>query len=194
MLADWECEIAPDAPVIDAAWAGFLDLRRHPEQVAAIAELAQLPALGPALLRLNAADSPVFTAKCDVWKAGEVDPDELDSTRERATHAVASYIDLLPATERTWSSPETAAAWSRSVCALLGNIPVRQCRVDLVIRAAFFTPVEMGIGISCYCTGCGANESEAAEMLSQAVRALSDAAARVSGTAGLPTRDAKESG
>ena len=42
MEADWEFEIASDAPVIDAAWTGFVDLKLQPERVTEISELSQL--------------------------------------------------------------------------------------------------------------------------------------------------------
>ena len=45
MEADWEVEIGGDAPVIDACWEGFVDLRRAPERAGAVAGSAELPAL-----------------------------------------------------------------------------------------------------------------------------------------------------
>lgn len=173
MEADWEFEIAPDAPVIDAAWAGFVDLRRQPERVSEIEEAVRLPALGPVLLCLNGDGSPVFTAKCDVWDAGSVDADELDASPDTAAHALACYIDVLPVDVRAWPTAEAAAEWARSLCASLKGERLGQCRVDLVIRSAYFAPTEKGIGITCYAAGCGATESEAAERLSRALRAFS---------------------
>ena len=38
MEADWEMEIGGSAPVIDAFWAGFEDLRRSPERAGALPE------------------------------------------------------------------------------------------------------------------------------------------------------------
>ncbi len=32
MEADWEFEVGGDAPVIEAHWPGFVDLRQNPEQ------------------------------------------------------------------------------------------------------------------------------------------------------------------
>jgi hypothetical protein len=53
MEADWEFEVGPDAaglaaPVIDALWPGFVDLRRAPELAWHLPEAAQLPALAEA--------------------------------------------------------------------------------------------------------------------------------------------------
>src|ERR1700741_1109000 len=158
MEADWEIEIgqeapiqqAPiqqgliqqgliqEAPIIDACWPGLVDLRTNPERVRELPEVHQLPALADALVRLNATDSPVWTAKCDVWPVAEpcaeFDRFELDSPVEAAVHGLACYIDLLPVSE--WVLPEKAIASCENLCARLRSVPLRCCRVDLVIRRA----------------------------------------------------------
>src|SRR5215471_12346696 len=116
MEADWEFEIAPDAPVIDAAWSGYVPLRVHPERASSLDEVASLPALEGFLTLLNAADSPVWTAKCDVWEQDAIDPDELEATPETAAHAVSCYIDLLPSSSADWSTLDAVADWCRELC------------------------------------------------------------------------------
>lgn len=175
MEADWEFEIASDAPAIDAAWPGFVNLSRHPERVAEISELSHLPALRELLLQLNAAGSGVFTSKCDVWTPGEVDADELNADRDSVASALACYVDLLPVENIVWRTPESAAAWARSMCACLVEAALHNCRIDLVLRRAFFTAAETGIGVTCYAVGCGCSQVEAAESLTRALRAFSDA-------------------
>jgi hypothetical protein len=177
MEADWEFEIAADAPVIDAAWPGLIDLRRQPERVAEISELSHLPALRDLLLHLNGAGSGFFTSKCDVWNPGEVDADELDADRDSASCALACYVDLLPIENNNWRTPEAAAAWARRMCACFAEAPLRNCRVDLVIRRAFFSAKETGIGATCYVIGCESSEARATESLSRALSAFSNAAA-----------------
>jgi hypothetical protein len=85
MDADWEVEIGGGAPVIEAHWAGFIDLRRHPERIGEIAEARAFPPLADLLIRLNSPGSPVWTSKCDVWNP------EADG--------LASYVDLIPCQE-----------------------------------------------------------------------------------------------
>jgi hypothetical protein len=110
MEADWEFELGADAagqaaPVIDAAWPGWVDLRRSPELARQLPEAAAFPALAEALIRLNSAASPVWSAKCDYWsslEAGEFDPDELDAPPGCTSHATGCYIDLLPVSEGQW--------------------------------------------------------------------------------------------
>lgn len=175
MEADWEFEIAPDAPVIDTVWAGFVDLRRQPERVEDISELPQLHALRELLLRLNAEGSGLFTSKCDVWNPGEVDAGEFSADRDSAAGALACYVDVLPAEKDGWPTPESAADWARSICRCVAEMPLRNCRMDMVIRQAFVTATGTSFGTTCYITGCGATKVEAAESLSGALRAFAEA-------------------
>ena len=172
MEADWEVEIGGEAPVIDAHWPGFVDLRLTPVRAAQVPEAAQLPALADALVRLNALSSPVWTSKCAVWPVTEFDPDELDAPSEAATNAVACYVDLLPVSDQQWNSPESAAIYCKSLCGRLRPITLRCCRADLVIRRAHITPVLEGLGITAYLTACGPTSAEANAILAHGLAAL----------------------
>jgi len=182
MEADWEFEVGPDsagiaAPVIDVCWAGFVDLRRSPERAWELAEAAQLPALAAFLAKLNAPDSPVWTAKCDCWprlKADEFDRDELDAPIGCADAALGCYIDLLPGGQ-PWALPEQAEGWCKRVCGLLRSLPLRCCRVDLVIRRALLAPNLLSLGVTAYLTACGASSAEAARTLDAALAKFADA-------------------
>lgn len=174
MECDWEFEIAPDAPIIDAAWAGFVDLRSDPSRIIAIDEAAQYPALAHALTRLNANSSPVWTAKCDVWKVEEFDLDELDADALNAQAALGCYIDLLPSDPGPICTLEGSANWCRQLCLILRRQPLRRCRVDIVVRRAFFTSDLDGLGATAYVTACCQTEAGATEVLSRALAALTD--------------------
>ena len=174
MEADWEVEIGGETPVIDACWDGLIDLRLSPERAALLPEARQLPALADALVDLNAAFSPVWTAKCDVWRPAEFDPDELDAQAGEGNCAVACYIDLLPRTDRQWPSPEQAVAACREICALLRIVPLRRCRVDLVVRRAYIHPDQQDQGITAYLTACGPTVDEARTTLESALRVLAE--------------------
>src|SRR6266702_4758389 len=126
MLAEWSVECAPDDPVLVVPWSSeaspsessephgqtpshfpashfpashFVDLRENPYDLDHLPEAEQFPPLMHALRALNAARSPVFTAKCDAWP---LDPEELDVLRvnldvlaEEAAAGFGSYIDIL---------------------------------------------------------------------------------------------------
>jgi hypothetical protein len=182
MDVDWEFEVGGDAPVIDAAWAGYVDLRSNPESAIDLPETDHLPGLAEALIKLNAAASPVWTSKCDVWRsleAGDFDADELDAPPGSSAYAMGSYIDLLPSGGRSWSLPEAAASECKELCGLLHAVPLRCCRTDLVIRRAFVTSGSTHqppqFGVTAYLTACGESPEAAAQALQAAVAALADA-------------------
>lgn len=196
MEADWEVEIGPDAPVIDALWPGFIDLRRAPERIGEIEETRKFPALAEALLRLNRSDSnvglcadsgmdsmlddltcgsQVWSSKCDIWvldsSSDTWDPDELDATPVESLVALACYIELLPRNESLFAGLVEAETWARGAVDRLRKTVCRRCRVDLVIRRAFKGDSEV-LGITAYTTACGADFNAAEEALSSALRAL----------------------
>ena len=105
MLFDWSAECSAEDPVLVIPWqdpagpAHFVDLREDPYAIDSIPEAEDHPALQHSLRSLNAARSPLFTAKCDVWQASA---DELEPLRlnlglepEEAAAGLFSYIDLL---------------------------------------------------------------------------------------------------
>ena len=177
MEADWEIELGEGMPVIDASWAGLVDLRIAPERVGEIAETQLLPGLADALVRLNGLRSAVWTAKCDVWRVEDVvDPFELDADAGESTVAMACYIDLLPRADQDWTTPQTAVSACASLVEKLGKVPLRACRVDLVVRAAKIAGDAQDLGVTAYVTGAGADEQAARSRLARAVAALADTA------------------
>jgi hypothetical protein len=178
MQADWEFEVGGDAPVIDAHWDGFFDLRATPERVCDLPETAKLPGLAAALLKLNSRSSKVWTSKCDFWanlEPEEFDADELDAPGGEAAHAAACYVDLLPEDNVAWSVPHLAEAACKQVCGLLGSVPLRCCRADLIVRRAAIAPGRLGLGVTAYLTACGVTPAEAARTLEKALDAFADA-------------------
>lgn len=171
MEADWEFEIGGDAPFIEAYWPGFVNLRDEPELIRGIAETEMLPGLGEALLKLNAVGSPVWTCKTDVFVPEQFDPDELSATAVESKFAVACYIDLLMRSDQAWNLPFKAEKDCRNLCAEMHAIPLRSCRVDLVIRQARVGDVK-DLGVTVYLTACGPTLPVAEERLAQCLAAF----------------------
>jgi hypothetical protein len=179
MEADWEVEIGGDAPVIQAHWDGFIDLRLASERARQLPEAAQFPALGDMLIRLNSPSSPVWTSKCDVWHPDTFDPDELDTSPGERNCAIACYVDLLPRTgpssDQPWADPEHAVAACKTLCAHLRAAALRSCRADLIVRGAFIADGLPDIGVTAYFTACGSTQGEANSTLASALRIFADA-------------------
>ena len=178
MEADWEVEIGPGAPVIDARWAGFVDLRQTPEQALQLSEVASLPSLADVLVRLNGVESPIWTSKCDLWPVvdpAEFHPDEMDASAENATHAWACYTDLLSRNGEQWNDPALAVEWCRSICKRLHGVSLTHCRADLIVRQALISAANIGVGITAYLTACGPTAENANQVLQSALRTFTDA-------------------
>jgi hypothetical protein len=178
MEADWEFEVGGDAPVIDARWPGLIDLQSTPERAWNLPEAVQLPAMAVALVKLNAAPSPVWTSKCDVWDhlgMETCDAGELDAPSGCFAHAMGCYIDLLPKSDQQWPDPAMAADGCRKVCDRLHAVPLRCCRVDLIVRRAYLVPDHTKLGITAYLTSCGESPAEASRTLQAALATFADA-------------------
>jgi hypothetical protein len=175
--ADWEFEIGDGAPVIETWWPGLVDLRRSPASVVDLSEAAELPTLGDLLIRLNAANSPVWTSKCGVWTNADdeqFDADEFDAPPGGTAHIHGCYIDLLPRGEEQWQSADAIAAVCKSWSAGFRSLPLRSCRADLIIRRAFTPPERMHLAVTAYLTGSGSTSGEAREALEAALPAFAD--------------------
>jgi len=106
MLCEWTVECGADDPVLVVPWSDpddpsrhFIDLRENPDDLDWLEEASQHPSLLHALRALNATRSPVFTAKCDVWKMSEEEVEtlryDLDLIPEDAPFGLISYVDIL---------------------------------------------------------------------------------------------------
>ncbi len=201
MEADWEVEIGPGAPILDALWPGFVDLRCFPERVCDLEEASLFPALSGALLRLNGPDShpesseedgagvlSVWTSKCDVWRLEggieQCDPDEMDADPLDCVAGVACYIDLLPRDRVTLAEIDRLEAWIRSKVERIRQMTAHRCRADLVIRRAFVGEQD-GLGVTAYLSACGATPAEADESLGWALAVFAKA---IHETTRIPTK------
>ncbi|HEY6447159.1 MAG TPA: hypothetical protein VIY53_11920 [Acidobacteriaceae bacterium] len=165
MEADWAAEIGPRLDRIDSGWQGFIDLRADPQAIREISEAAPGSALESALATLNGPSSAVFTCKCDRWPVlpEDLDPYEMETSREHARTGVASWIDVVARNAELFASFAGHEAWARQTVLRLRAMPLANGRVDLVIRAAM-SRESSGFGITLYATGCGpdAGAAEAA--------------------------------
>ena len=181
MEADWSVALAADDPVITVPWAAsghdprkcrFVDLRLG-GRLDEIEEARASPVLQSALLLLNGDESPLWTAKCDVWasSAGQgaepFDPYEMDAEPGDTAFGAGSYVDILPRDLTSLSCFDQQERWIRVVAERLRVIPASAARVELVLRRAQVNTVP-GFGVTWFVEGCGATPHQAGKRWSEA--------------------------
>ncbi|MGC9292806.1 MAG: hypothetical protein ACP5EP_08780 [Acidobacteriaceae bacterium] len=146
MDADWSVECGADGPLVVIPWRNatgtlaYIDLRRFPGAICEIPEAVQWPTLAEALLRWNQTESPIFTAKCDVWAypAGLFDAEDLPGF----AFAQGCYIDLVPNAPEIFASFPAAEAqlrrWTGAAHALAGT----DARCEWTLRRALLAEAD----------------------------------------------------
>jgi len=155
MEADWEVEIGGGAPVIEAFWPGFVNLRRTPLRIAEVSEALAFPALGRFLAQVNGEVSPLWTSKCDVWEPDRAEQAGLDPAHPASVEGdseiivLACYIDLLPRRGVLFAQWQAAERFCREWVERLETVDLPLSRVELIVRQAVAGDAE-GFGITAY--------------------------------------------
>jgi hypothetical protein len=179
MEVDWEFEVGGGAPVIEARWAGFVDLRRQPERIKDIHETTDFPPLAALLQALNGTHSPLWTAKCDLWEpevkelGGQKAESPADGPEAGMHNALACYVDLLPLAGEVFAQAEQAEVFCRNWVARMAPVPLAECRVDLIIRQAIAGEAE-GFGVTAYLSAMGSDHAAAREALAGTLATFAD--------------------
>ena len=205
MLAEWSVECAPDDPVLVVPWSSdqssswdrpsgqarspvaappshFIDLRENPYDLDHLPEAEQYPPLMHALRALNAARSPVFTAKCDAWI---LDSDEIEQLRinldldlhlasDDTPSGFASYIDLLLRDRPLFLSFHHNEQLLHRLVRRASPLDHPQAMLDCVIRPALvdLTGPQEGFAISLYIKALGPDPRTATEHWAAALDAV----------------------
>ena len=169
MEADWTIALAVGDPVITVPWAAsdddirqcrFVDLRQDADRINEIEEARSKPPLRSALLLLNSATSPLWTAKCDAWTssvdegADPFDPYEMGADPGDTAFGAGSYVDLLARDVSFLASFERQERWIRAVTEVLRSTPTSAARVELVLRRAEAEGTS-GFAVTWFVEGCG---------------------------------------
>ena len=183
MEADWTVALAAGDPVITVPWAAsggdirkcsFVDLRLGAHLIDEIEEARSKPPLRSALLLLNAAASPLWTAKCDAWTssvdegAEPFDPYEMAADAGDTAFGAGSYIDLLARDVSFLSGFEGQEQWIRAVTQVLRSTPASAARAELVLRRAEVEGVS-GFAVTWFVEGCGSTAQGAAQRWAKAL-------------------------
>jgi hypothetical protein len=157
MDIDWEVEIGGGAPVIEADWPGFIDLRAHPERISDILEASSFPPLADLLIGLNSSTSPVWTSKCDVWQL--------------QSGGLACYVDLIPQDGNVFGEWRHIEGFCRTLVEQIIAKTHKESKsgasTTLVVRQAIAGHAE-GYGVTAYFSAEGESvpfETEIAGML-----------------------------
>jgi hypothetical protein len=188
MEADWSVALGADDPVIRVPWAAseaagakprFVDLHSNRRLINEIEEARTSPVLRFALLRLNAAASPLWTAKCDTWNssaeegAEPFDPREMDAAPEETAFGAGSYIDLLARDTALFLSFDRHERWIRAVTDSLRRIAAPSARIELVLRHAE-VHAAAGFAVTWFVEGCGSTLEGAGKSWSDALQLALD--------------------
>jgi hypothetical protein len=183
MEADWTVALGAGDPVITVPWAAsggdirkcsFVDLRLGAHLIDEIEEARSKPPLRSALLLLNAAASPLWTAKCDAWTssvdegAEPFDPYEMAADAGDTAFGAGSYIDLLARDISFLSGFEGQEQWIRAVTQVLRSTPASAARAELVLRRAEVEGAS-GFAVTWFVEGCGSTAQRAGQRWAQAL-------------------------
>ena len=183
MLATWSAECGADDPVLVVPWSDpsglhFVDLRENPYDLDHVPEAEQHPALMQALRALNAARSPVFTAKCDAWTmsspeiaAAQLD---LDLPEFESLHGFVSYIDLIWRERSLFVSAHLQEQRLNRLVRLLAPLDFPDASVEPILRPALvdLTGPQEGYAVSLYVKALGTDAPHAYQLWGRALEAV----------------------
>ena len=184
MLSEWSAECAADDPVLVVPYTGepgmgdFVDLRENPYDLDHIPEAEQHPPLLQALRALNAARSPLFTAKCDAWAMSVEELEslrmELDFLLEEAPFGFSSYIDLLWRERSLFVSFHQQEQRLTRLTRVADALDHPYAALDCILRPALvdLTGPQEGFAFSLYVKALGTDAGHAYENWSRALDAV----------------------
>ncbi len=194
MHAELTLDLGPESPALEVPWVaetgndevdspGFVDLRAHPQRVRELAEVRAYPPLGEFLLAVNAANSPLATAKCDGWTTHEIAEEELAFG---ATLKFVTYVDLIFVDHAEQASQARHEEFAQGLCRLLQRAPEIPCSAECVLRRCYFHDLSRdavtsrdGFCLTLYCTGFGEEEEQAWQRWAIALRLVQNAIAQL---------------
>lgn len=195
MYVDWSVELGADDPVLEFPWGGgeetspeeiapesasempspgkagtprYYDLSADPNLVRHLPEAQSSTELRKFLLRMNAAGSPLQSAKCDHWFTQEISEEE---EIFGSTCKFASYVDLLfTAAERQLVFADHEDYATR-LCDLLKGAPEMPASAEIMVRRCFYAdhPDHDGYYFTVYVSGFGETEAQARQRWSIAL-------------------------
>lgn len=179
-------ELDSTDPTLEIPWASptdpdlhYIDLRACPQQIDQLAECRKYPALAALLRQVNAADTSLRTAKCDIWVTTELAEDE--QLEFKLPCKVGSYVDLV-FDRADWNSRlQPYLHLGNELSRRLDQVQVQvQAQVEACVRRCLFHPEERwGYYLTLFTHAYGASPHEAEEAWQRALRAVGNALAQI---------------
>lgn len=144
MYVDWGIELGRDDAALALPWSSedgacrYLDIRSDPSLIDQIAEANAYPELRAFLLRLNAPDSELQSAKCDAWLTQEINPEE---QLFNATWKLGSYVDLLFVRCDFRDDLNRHESCARRFSSLLSRVPDCSASAEIIVRRCYYQAV-----------------------------------------------------
>ena len=169
MDADFSVELAAEDESLEFPWAApddscrYYDLRGHPELLEQLEEVRRVPELGALLTAVNAAQSPIESAKCDAWSTEELNPEE---DIYNAAWKFGCYVDLIFRDAEFRFSFAAHEHFLKRAVADLQHEPGIHARAELLLRRCHFhvgKEISDGYYITLYVFGFGEDEDRARE-------------------------------
>lgn len=141
MHVDNAVELGRDDPALEMPWASedgslrYCDIRNNPALIDTLPEAQHSLEMREFLIRTNAADFPMQSAKSDVWSTTEISPEEEIFS---ASWKFGSYIDLLFSDHAPRFSLRAHQRFMTKLCALLQRAPDMPASVEFVLRRCYY--------------------------------------------------------
>jgi hypothetical protein len=141
MQADWSVELAQDDEALELPWASddgelrYVDLKSEPDLLLEIEEALDCDALREFLVAINAAHSPLLTAKCDTWTTRDLNEEEAFF---QAAMKFGSYVDVLFAEGEARFAFADHESLAKRAAELLGRAPEISAAAEFVVRRCYY--------------------------------------------------------
>jgi hypothetical protein len=184
MQADYSVELGRGDPALEIPWSSdqgavrYFDLKRCPELVLNISEAREHLELSTFLSRINAADFPLQTAKCDAWFSRQLLPEE---EIFGASCKFVSYVDLIFADEASRFSLQRHEKLAEDISNLLKRAPEMAASAEFIVRHCHYhsgndqDQSRTGFSMTAFVTGYGDNKEEAHKRWAIALKLLQHA-------------------
>jgi hypothetical protein len=143
-------------------------------------EAAEHPELAEFLRSVNAARSPLESAKCDVWTTDELTPEEEIFA---ATRKFASYVDVVFSEDHDRQSFSRHEEFVKRLVALLKRAPEISSSMEAFVRRCFFSAngeTREGFYFTVYVNGYGSDATAARKNWGIGMKLVGSAIAQVS--------------